>query len=409
MLIIVLIATLGVAMDSFGACSIRLNGTALPYLCSFQKAYDSAAPGQMNYLQAQALDYPGDIGANHNVSATLQGGYNSTYSGQTGHSRICGSLTIGQGSLTIDRIILTSAKCDYRQAMRDFVQGISAYARSIKPGFIVIPQNGQELLTNNGEASGAPVTEYISAIDGVGREDLFYGYNEDNVATPIEDTNYMLAYLNVARNNGLKVLSIDYCSTHSYMDDSYLKNYEHGYISFAANHRGLDNIPNYPAQPYNHNTSNIASLADAKNFLYIINPSEYASGSAFITALDSTAYDMFVVDLFIDIETALTSSQVQTLQTKSGGQSRLAIAYMSIGEAEDYRYYWQPSWHVGSPAWLAAENPDWPGNYRVRYWDSGWQSIIFGNDESYLKKIIDAGFDGVYLDCIDSFEYFESN
>ena len=33
--------------------------------------------------------------------------------------------------------------------------------------------------------------------------------------------------------------------------------------------------------------------------------------------------------------------------------------------------------------------------------------IIFGNDESYLHKIIDSGFDGVYLDIIDAFEFFE--
>jgi len=43
----------------------------------------------------------------------------------------------------------------------------------------------------------------------------------------------------------------------------------------------------------------------------------------------------------------------------------------------------------------------------VQYWDTEWQEIIYGNSESYLKKIIDAGFDGVYLDIIDAFEYFE--
>jgi len=36
-----------------------------------------------------------------------------------------------------------------------------------------------------------------------------------------------------------------------------------------------------------------------------------------------------------------------------------------------------------------------------------WQDIIFDNENSYLKKIIDAGFDGFYLDIIDAFEYFE--
>ena len=34
--------------------------------------------------------------------------------------------------------------------------------------------------------------------------------------------------------------------------------------------------------------------------------------------------------------------------------------------------------------------------------------IIYGNNNSYLEKILDAGFDGVYLDIIDAFEYFEN-
>ena len=86
----------------------------------------------------------------------------------------------------------------------------------------------------------------------------------------------------------------------------------------------------------------------------------------------------------------------------------MLIAYMSIGEAEDYRYYWNEEWGNVKPSWFASENPEWEGNYVVYYWDSNWQSIIYGNDNSYLKKIIDAGFDGVYLDIIDAFTYFEN-
>ena len=80
---------------------------------------------------------------------------------------------------------------------------------------------------------------------------------------------------------------------------------------------------------------------------------------------------------------------------------------MSIGEAEDYRYYWQADWSTNPPSWIEEENPDWEGNYIVKYWEQEWQDIIYGNDNSYLKKIVDAGFDGVYLDIIDAFEYFE--
>ena len=56
---------------------------------------------------------------------------------------------------------------------------------------------------------------------------------------------------------------------------------------------------------------------------------------------------------------------------------------------------------------MAAENPDWPGNYKVKYWNEEWQGLIYKNQDSYLNKIMAAGFDGVYLDIIDAFEYFE--
>jgi len=54
-----------------------------------------------------------------------------------------------------------------------------------------------------------------------------------------------------------------------------------------------------------------------------------------------------------------------------------------------------------------AANPNWEGNFKVQYWNPTWQSIIYGSETSYLKKIINAGFDGVYLDIIDAFQYFE--
>jgi len=115
-----------------------------------------------------------------------------------------------------------------------------------------------------------------------------------------------------------------------------------------------------------------------------------------------------IIDLFDDDGVSLSHNDVSSLKVKEDGGRRLVIAYMSIGEAEDYRYYWKPEWKADPPTWLEAENPNWEGNYEVRYWDPDWQRIIYGNDDSYLKRIIDAGFDGVYLDIIDAFEHFES-
>ena len=315
------------------------------------------------------------------------------------------ALISGCGDSGTDSDQLTSR--DYRQDMRDFVRGISTYAKGLNPNFVVIPQNGHELLTDDGEDTGTPVTTYLKAIDGIGREGLFYGYEDDNVPTPESERDRMIAFMDIAEDNGVEVLVIDYCWTRSFVDDSYAQNAARGYISFAADHRELDDIPAYPADPYNVNDSDVTSLTEAKNFLYLINPGRFPDKDAFLNTVRGTNYDIVIIDLFYD-EVALTAGEVASLKVKANGGSRLAIAYMSIGEAEDYRYYWRAEWRASPPLWLAEENPEWPGNYKVRYWDGNWQSIIYGSDDSYLNKVLEAGFDGVYLDIIDAFEYFEN-
>ena len=295
---------------------------------------------------------------------------------------------------------------EYKQNMRDFVQNISEYAKRKNNGFIIIPQNGQELVTLDGNEDGSPDLDYLNAIDGVGREDLFYGYDEDNIETPASELNYMLAFLNICEQNGVSVLTTDYCWEHSKMDDSYSVNQSKGFISFAAPDRELNVIPDYPSVPYNENSNNIGKLSDAKNFLYLLNNENFNSKTEFIAALGNTNYDAFIIDLFFN-EDELNSTDLTSLKTKKNGGKRLVIAYMSIGEAEDYRFYWQPGWSVGSPTFIEAENPDWEGNYKVQYWNADWQNIIYGSTNAYLDKIIAAGFDGVYLDIIDAFEYFE--
>lgn len=80
---------------------------------------------------------------------------------------------------------------------------------------------------------------------------------------------------------------------------------------------------------------------------------------------------------------------------------------MSIGEAEDYRWYWRQEYNTKEPEWLAGINEHWNGNYKVRYWLESWRDIIYKGPESYLSKIVSAGFDGVFLDVIDAFEYFD--
>ena len=108
--------------------------------------------------------------------------------------------------------------------------------------------------------------------------------------------------------------------------------------------------------------------------------------------------------------TRLTPGQLRRLTHKG----ITPLAYFSIGEAENYRFYWDPGW-VGhenmnqftalAPAWLGHTNPDWIGNYKVRYWEPAWRDNVL---RPYLDRILAQHFRGVYLDIIDAFEYWAS-
>lgn len=297
----------------------------------------------------------------------------------------------------------------YRERMVSFVNSISDYAKGQDSNFVVIPQNGIQLLTKAppGSNSMNPNSRYLSAIDGIGRESVFYGYNDDNEATPDGPRAFINKYLQLAQDHDKTVMVIDYASDVEKMEDSYDINDSLGYISFAANHRELDVIPSYPEQPHEANNRDIERLEQAENFLYLINTQNYQDKKTFISDLNSTNYDMIILDLFFWAEKTLTPQDIAALQTKANGGKRLVVAYMSIGEAEDYRYYWQPEWSTNPPGWLGEENSNWEGNYLVQYWQPEWKNIIYGSDNSYLDRILETGFDGVYLDLVDAYRRFE--
>ena len=113
-------------------------------------------------------------------------------------------------------------------------------------------------------------------------------------------------------------------------------------------------------------------------------------------------YDLIVIDYEQNGDGSFSASDIDLM--KANGTKKI-ISYVSIGEAEDYRDYWQAGWSKAPPAWLDRENPDWAGNYKVRYWDADWQKLTIER----FKEIAKAGYDGAYLDIVDAYEYFEAN
>lgn len=138
-------------------------------------------------------------------------------------------------------------------------------------------------------------------------------------------------------------------------------------------------------------TESVPPSIPVQSFHYQLQDADFAS-------LQKLSVDVLVVD--ID-DARLTPAELNALH-QSG---KKVLSYLSIGEAEDYRDYWQESWDVGQPAFLDEENPDWEGNFKVKYWQSAWQKIIFQKTEAIAR----AGYDGVYLDIIDAYEYYKDN
>ncbi len=135
-------------------------------------------------------------------------------------------------------------------------------------------------------------------------------------------------------------------------------------------------------------------------------------------ALANETSDLIVMDFSSDGSGAnsFTAAEIAQIKDGPGGRS-VAAAYLSIGEASEFRDHWDPSWtdnglasgnlSASAPSWLGPTNPDWPESRKVRYWDAEWQDVVFNDaGTGWLDKIVDQGFDAAYLDIVDAYYYW---
>jgi cysteinyl-tRNA synthetase len=121
-------------------------------------------------------------------------------------------------------------------------------------------------------------------------------------------------------------------------------------------------------------TSDRPAFSDESRLVYVLQDAD-------IKDLLKTDFDVAVVD---PDDSRLNFKNLALLQK----QGKKIIAYLSIGEAEDYRLYWKKDWCEGTPCFVDEENPDWHGNYKR------------------LDELVKIGYDGVYLDIIDAYKYY---
>jgi uncharacterized protein (TIGR01370 family) len=129
--------------------------------------------------------------------------------------------------------------------------------------------------------------------------------------------------------------------------------------------------------------------------------------------LVGTHFDMYVLEPVVT-EKGLSGfdisglvSDLRDYNINNYGKDPLILAYIDIGQAEDWRWYWQSGWKIGNPDWIVGGDPDdWEGCYPVAYWNQTWEDIvIYGSyGMSHVEESLKAGFDGIYMDWVEGYD-----
>ncbi|MBT4889584.1 MAG: hypothetical protein HON65_08535 [Rhodospirillales bacterium] len=144
-----------------------------------------------------------------------------------------------------------------------------------------------------------------------------------------------------------------------------------------------------------------SGLSDVDHWLYLI---DVNLDEDEVYKITKSSHDLIVID-YIPSESENTDYPIAEVidEWHDAKHAKRVLAYIDIGQAESYRTYWQDDWEVGDPAWITGEDPDgWAENYPVAYWHKNWQAIWLGKD-GIISRIVEAGFDGVYLDWIEAY------
>jgi len=296
---------------------------------------------------------------------------------------------------SISYFAFTSTNYIYRERMKNFIKEIK---NNSDPKKIIITQNGNELYFKNGKIDN----DFFPLTDGTTQESLYYGdILRFNVPTAKGLKNELLELTIPIRKKGKPVFIINYGKGQKKRnflkkEDAKTKFVSELLPSFNAN-KLYETIEDY-------NDEDINFLNEVKNFLCLLNPKDFSNIDEYYQALKNTNYDLLLIEVSHN-NIFFTKEQIEELKIKHNGGKRIVIAYLSIGEAENYRVYWKKKWNKKKPNWIVKENESWEGNYIVKYWSPEWKNII----KEYKKKLDEIGVDGYLLDTVDSYQYFEEN
>lgn len=138
----------------------------------------------------------------------------------------------------------------------------------------------------------------------------------------------------------------------------------------------------------------IIAASNARVDLSEINSWSIELDSPDMASLETSDYDLIVIDYALDGTDQTAYSQDQITELKNSGKK--VLAYLCIGKAETNRFYFESDWQTGDPKILGPLESE--GNYHVKFWKESWFDKVL---QPYLDRILTQGFDGVYLEGID--------
>ena len=114
--------------------------------------------------------------------------------------------------------------------MKKLVLELAETARRLKPGFLVIPQNAEDLLLDR---------DYRRIVDARGKEDLLYGGEATDRRNKAKDVGWSLERLNALRWDWKPVFVVEYPTTKPTLESARLELARLGMVA-TFQHRSLD-------------------------------------------------------------------------------------------------------------------------------------------------------------------------
>lgn len=293
----------------------------------------------------------------------------------------------------LNSIVFARESADYKGEMRSLIYDIRERAGNEK---IIIANGGIAIYYDDDKIN----EKFLSRVNGILVESVAYGFGGYNKKTPKDQQNVFFNLLLPLKQRGKEIILLEYTDNKNAKKEVEKIIEEKHFKGETPLSIGLNSIYTPTRESKG---GNISGIEDSSNILVLLNYEKFSSAEELVKVLSYTNFDFLIIDPFVGKE-ILTKEQVNRIKTRPDGTKRKVIAYISLGEAETYRSYWNSKWKVGNPKWLIEENKNWANNYIVEFWNPQWKDII----KNMQLDINNSDFDGYFLDTIDSYQRFEN-